>query len=28
MSVWFVGLALLAALGVAVPSLRWFARLA
>jgi Ca-activated chloride channel family protein len=28
MSVWFVGLALLAALGVAVPSLLWFARLA
>ena len=28
MSVWFVGLALIAALGVAVPSLLWFARLA
>lgn len=28
MSVWFVGLALLAALAVAVPSLLWFARLA
>jgi len=26
--VWFVGLALLAALAVAVPSLLWFARLA
>jgi Ca-activated chloride channel family protein len=28
MSVWFVGLALVAALAVAVPSLLWFARLA
>ncbi len=28
MSVWFVGLALIAALAVAVPSLLWFARLA
>ena len=28
MSVWFVGLALLAALAAAVPSLLWFARLA
>jgi Ca-activated chloride channel homolog len=28
MSVWFVGLALIAALAVAVPSLVWFARLA
>ncbi|HZD73301.1 MAG TPA: VWA domain-containing protein [Actinomycetota bacterium] len=28
MSVWFVGLALIAALAVAVPSLIWFARLA